>query len=88
MRQFQLQVEWVTTRNYERNCKVTKEKEIQNSQDNQVRTEVPDQGKPLISCPWVITIKENNGSKVVKARFVAPGFNSVQKASCLKQNQK
>ena len=74
--------------NYERNCQVAKEKEIQNMQDNQVRTEVPDQGQPFISCCLVIAIKKNNGSKVVKIRLVARGFNSVQKASCLKQNQK
>ena len=51
-----------------------KEKEIMNLTENDVFEEVDDAGQTCISCRWVITSKEKDGGKVVKARLVARGF--------------
>ena len=71
-----------------------KEREMKNWQDNQVYTEVEDNGQPVISVRWVITEKRKNGESVIKARLVARGFeedsSDLQKHSptCLKESVK
>ena len=51
-----------------------KASEVENWKQNDVFEEAEDVGQPVISVRWVITEKEKQGSKVVKARLVARGF--------------
>ncbi len=53
---------------------MAKEKELENWKRNNVFTEVPDENQPHVTCRWVITTKEVNGSYTTKARLVARGF--------------
>ena len=51
-----------------------KEKEVVNLIDNDVFEEVKDVGQSCISCKWVITSKEKDDGRIMKARLVARGF--------------
>ena len=51
-----------------------KEKEVVNLIENDVFEEVKDVGQSCVSCKWIITSKEKEEGKVVKARLVARGF--------------
>ena len=53
---------------------IAKKKELQSWSENQVFTQVPDQGQPRISTRWVFTDKLSNGDNILKARLVARGF--------------
>ena len=48
--------------------------EFQNLTSNDVFEPVDDIGQSRVSCKWVITTKEKDGQKIVKARLVARGF--------------
>ncbi|XP_057290806.1 uncharacterized protein LOC130613486 [Hydractinia symbiolongicarpus] len=49
-------------------------KELTNWQDNNVFSTVEDRGQSTISTRWVITTKNIEGNKIVKARLVIRGF--------------
>ena len=51
-----------------------KKKELHSWIENQVYTQVPDQGQPKISTRWIYTNKKSNGKQICKARLVARGF--------------
>ena len=54
-----------------------KVKEYERFQSHNVFKVVEYSGQTLISCRWIITEKESNGGKVLKARLVARGFEEV-----------
>ena len=53
---------------------VVKQKELQSWQQNNVYTEVPNEGRHVISSRWAITNKKVDGHDITKARLVARGF--------------
>ena len=60
---------------YETDIIEAKEREVQNLMENDVFDVVEDQGQTAVSCRWVFQEKVKlDGSKVLKARLVARGF--------------
>ena len=51
-----------------------KEKELRNLLENNVFEEVEDKGQRRVTTKWIITEKEKDEEKIVKARLVARGF--------------
>ena len=61
-----------------------KEIELEKWENNEVFSEVPDEGQDRISVRWIITEKLKNGNPEVKARLVARGFE--EETSFLKKD--
>ena len=60
---------------YETDVVEAKERELKNLTENDVFEYVDDKGQKAVSCRWVFTEKHNpDGSKLLKARLVARGF--------------
>ena len=60
---------------YETDVVEAKERELKNLMENDVFEYVEDKGQKAVSCRWVFTEKHNpDGSKLLKARLVARGF--------------
>ena len=53
---------------------VAKQKALQSWQQNNVYTEVPNEGQHVIRIQWVITTKNVDGHDITKARLVVRGF--------------
>ena len=53
---------------------VAKQKELRSWQQNNVYTEIPNEGQHVIGSRWIITTKKVDGHDIIKARLVARGF--------------
>ena len=53
---------------------VAKQKELRSWQQNNVYTEIPNEGQHVIGSRWIITTKKVDGHDIIKARLVAQGF--------------
>ena len=74
---------------------VAKQKEIQIWQQNNVYTEVPNEGQHVISSRWVIKTKKVDGHDITKARLATRGFEDdkiqhrqTDSPTCSKESQR
>ena len=74
---------------------VAKQKEIQSWQQNNVYTEVPNEGQHVISSRWVIKTKKVDGHDITKARLATRGFEDdkiqhrqTDSPTCSKESQR